>query len=295
MAKQKKQVLGRGISALLKDPESGIKMTEGGSLMALIAPALIEVNPFQPRTSFDEGALEELAQSIKQLGIIQPITVRRLENGVFQLVSGERRLRAAQRAKLNEIPAYIREANDQESLEMALVENIQRQELDPIEIALSYQRLIDEIQLTQENLSKRVGKERSTITNYLRLLKLHPQVQDALKNKSISMGHGRTIMSLERASDQLSLLGEVLSKGLSVRATENRARVLLGASTRPSSAQKPLAKGLSKKAEAAIAQLKELSGKEVSADLRSDGSGMLIFPFDSEKDLLKLKKALIGE
>ena len=178
---------------------------------------------------------------------------------------------------------------------MALVENIQRQELDPIEIALSYQRLIDEIQLTQENLSKRVGKERSTITNYLRLLKLHPQVQDALKNESISMGHGRTIMSLERASDQLSLLGEVLSKGLSVRATENRARVLLGASARPSSTQKPLAKGLSKKAETAITQLKELSGKEVSADLRTDGSGMLKFPFDSEKDLLKLKKALIGE
>ncbi|MDA0950721.1 MAG: ParB/RepB/Spo0J family partition protein, partial [Bacteroidetes bacterium] len=222
MAKQTKQVLGRGISALLKDPESGIKLTEGGSLMALISPSLIEVNPFQPRTSFDEGALDELAQSIKQLGVIQPVTVRKLDNGVFQLVSGERRLRAAIKAGLVEIPAYIREANDQESLEMALVENIQRQELDPIEIALSYQRLIDEIQLTQDKLSERVGKQRSTITNYLRLLKLHPQVQDALKNKSISMGHGRAIMSLESPSDQLRLLGEVLSKKLSVRETENR-------------------------------------------------------------------------
>ncbi len=295
MAKQTKQVLGRGISALLKDPESGIKLTEGGSLMALISPSLIEVNPFQPRTSFDEGALDELAQSIKQLGVIQPVTVRKLDNGVFQLVSGERRLRAAIRAGLVEIPAYIREANDQESLEMALVENIQRQELDPIEIALSYQRLIDEIQLTQDKLSKRVGKQRSTITNYLRLLKLHPQVQDALKNKSISMGHGRAIMSLESPSDQLRLLGEVLSKKLSVRETENRSRALLGARIMPIRTQSNSSAALSKKTEAAIAQLKQYSGKEVSADMRSNGSGVLKFPFDSEKDLLKLKKMLLGE
>lgn len=295
MAKQTKQVLGRGISALLKDPDSGIKGSEAGSLMALISPSLIEVNPFQPRTSFDEGALEELAQSIKQLGVIQPVTVRKLENGVFQLVSGERRLRAAIRAELDEIPAYIREANDQESLEMALVENIQRQELDPIEIALSYQRLIDEIQLTQDNLSKRVGKQRSTITNYLRLLKLHPQVQDALKNKSISMGHGRAIMSLEQPSDQLSLLGEVLSKALSVRATESRSRSLLGARRMPIRIQSHSSSTLSKKTEAVIAQLKDFSGKEVSADVRSNGSGVLKFPFDSEKDLMILKKMLLGE
>lgn len=295
MAKQTKQVLGRGISALLKVPESGIKGSEKGSLMALISPSLIEVNPFQPRTSFDEGALDELAQSIKQLGVIQPVTVRKLDNGIFQLVSGERRLRAAIRAELDEIPAYIREANDQESLEMALVENIQRQELDPIEIALSYQRLIDEIQLTQDNLSKRVGKQRSTITNYLRLLKLHPQVQDALKNKSISMGHGRAIMSLEQPSDQLSLLGEVLSKELSVRATENRSRSLLGARIMPIRTQIHSSSAPSKKTEAVIAQLKDFSGKEVSADVRSNGSGVLKFPFDSEKDLLKLKKMLLGE
>ena len=295
MAKQTKQVLGRGISALLKDPDSGIKGSEAGSLMALISPSLIEVNPFQPRTSFDEGALEELAQSIKQLGVIQPVTVRKLENGVFQLVSGERRLRAAIRAELDEIPAYIREANDQESLEMAVVENIQRQELDPIEIALSYQRLIDEIQLTQDNLSKRVGKQRSTITNYLRLLKLHPQVQDALKNKSISMGHGRAIMSLEQPSDQLSLLGEVLSKALSVRATESRSRSLLGARRMPIRTQSHSSSTLSKKTEAVIAQLKDFSGKEVSADVRSNGSGVLKFPFDSEKDLMILKKMLLGE
>jgi ParB family chromosome partitioning protein len=261
----------------------------------LISPSLIEVNPFQPRTSFDEGALDELAQSIKQLGVIQPVTVRKLESGVFQLVSGERRLRAAIRADLDEIPAYIREANDQESLEMALVENIQRQELDPIEIALSYQRLIDEIQLTQDNLSKRVGKQRSTITNYLRLLKLHPHVQDALKNKSISMGHGRAIMSLEQPSDQLSLLGEVLSKELSVRATENRSRSLLGRKQIPIRTRGHSSSALSKKTEAVIAQLKDFSGKEVSADVRTNGSGVLKFPFDSEKDLLKLKKMLLGE
>jgi len=291
MAKQQKQVLGRGIAALLKDPDKDITMSEGGSLMAFIAPSLIEVNPFQPRTTFDEQALSELAQSIEQLGIIQPITVRKVENGSFQLVSGERRLRAALLANLERVPVYIREASDQESLEMALVENIQRQELDPIEIALSYQRLIDEIQLTQDKLSKRVGKQRSTITNYLRLLKLHPQVQDALKNRSISMGHGRAIMSLENHSDQLRLLGEVLGKGLSVRATENGARQL----TQPISSKPAGEPKLTKKVASAVEALQHFSGKEVSVDLRANGSGVLKFHFDSEKDLLKLKKALIGE
>lgn len=295
MAKQKKQVLGRGISALLKDPESGIRRSEAGSLMALIAPSLIEVNPYQPRTSFDEAALDELAQSIKQLGIIQPITVRRLDSGVFQLVSGERRLRAALRAGLGEIPAYIREANDQESLEMALVENIQRQELDPIEIALSYQRLIDEIQLTQDKLSKRVGKERSTITNYLRLLKLHPQVQDALKNRSISMGHGRAIMSLERSADQLFLLEQVLHQGLSVRATESSARQLSTRKSKPTTTPNASSQPWSKKTEALVSELKARYGKEVSAQMRPNGSGVLKVPFESEKDLIKLKKALLGE
>ncbi|MFM1808022.1 MAG: hypothetical protein RLZZ242_747 [Bacteroidota bacterium] len=295
MAKQKKQVLGRGISALLKDPESGIRRSEAGSLMALIAPSLIEVNPYQPRTSFDEAALDELAQSIKQLGIIQPITVRRLDSGVFQLVSGERRLRAALRAGLGEIPAYIREANDQESLEMALVENIQRQELDPIEIALSYQRLIDEIQLTQDKLSKRVGKERSTITNYLRLLKLHPQVQDALKNRSISMGHGRAIMSLERSSDQLFLLEQVLHQGLSVRATESSASQLATRKSKPTTTPNASPQPWSKKTEALVSELKARYGKEVSAQMRPNGSGVLKVPFESEKDLIKLKKALLGE
>ena len=291
MAKQQKQVLGRGIAALLKDPDKDITMSEGGSLMAFIAPNLIEVNPFQPRTTFDEQALSELAQSIEQLGIIQPITVRKVENGSFQLVSGERRLRAALLANLERVPVYIREASDQESLEMALVENIQRQELDPIEIALSYQRLIDEIQLTQDKLSRRVGKQRSTITNYLRLLKLHPQVQDALKNRSISMGHGRAIMSLENHPDQLQLLGEVLGKGLSVRATENRARQI----AQPKSS-KPISNlKLSKKAASAVEALQQLSGKEVSVDLRTNGSGVLKFHFESAKDLLKLKKALTGE
>ena len=291
MAKQQKQVLGRGIAALLKDPDKDITMSEGGSLMAFISPSLIEVNPFQPRTTFDEQALSELAQSIEQLGIIQPITVRKVENGSFQLVSGERRLRAALLANLERVPVYIREASDQESLEMALVENIQRQELDPIEIALSYQRLIDEIQLTQDKLSKRVGKQRSTITNYLRLLKLHPQVQDALKNRSISMGHGRAIMSLENHSDQLRLLGEVLGKGLSVRATENGARQL----TQPISSKPAGEPKLTKKVSSAVEALQHFSGKEVSVDLRANGSGVLKFQFDSEKDLLKLKKALIGE
>ena len=181
MAKSgKKQAMGRGLSALLKDPENDIQSSSDKNADKVIGNVVeleldsIEVNPFQPRSNFNDEALEELATSIKELGIIQPITVRKLDFNKFQLVSGERRYRASKLLGLATIPAYIRIANDQESLEMALVENIQRQDLDPIEIALSYQRLIEEVNLTQERLSDRVGKKRSTITNYLRLLKLGP-------------------------------------------------------------------------------------------------------------------------
>lgn len=186
--KAKKQVLGRGISALMKEPLKEIKSAKDKGAEKIIGNIIdlplddISVNPYQPRLHFNEEMLEELAASIKELGIIQPITVRKTDLDEFQLVSGERRFRAAKRAGLETIPAYVRLANDQELLEMALVENIQRQELDPIEIALSYKRLIDEIKITQEKLSERVGKKRSTITNYLRLLKLHPSVQNAMRD-----------------------------------------------------------------------------------------------------------------
>jgi ParB family chromosome partitioning protein len=221
MSKTRKPVLGKGLSALLQDPNKDSSISAVNSpMMAFIHPDEVAVNPYQPRTTFDEEALADLAQSISELGIIQPITVRKISDGNYQLVSGERRLRASKLAKLESIPAFVREANDQESLEMALVENIQREDLDPIEIALSYQRLIDEIDLTQESMSKRVGKKRSTITNYLRLLKLHPQVQGALRRREISMGHGRALMAVEDEKAQIELLVLVLEKSLSVRATE---------------------------------------------------------------------------
>ena len=197
----KKQALGRGLSALLKDPANDIRSAEDKNADKVVGNIIdldisnIEVNPFQPRTSFNEDALRELASSIKELGVIQPITVRKLSFDKYQLVSGERRFRASKLLGNTTIPAYIRIANDQESLEMALVENIQRQDLDPIEIALSYQRLIDEIQLTQEQMSNRVGKNRSTIANYLRLLKLDPIVQTGMRDGFLSMGHGRASVS----------------------------------------------------------------------------------------------------
>jgi ParB family chromosome partitioning protein len=193
----KKQALGRGLSALLKDPEKDISSASDANAEKVVGNIIdldveaIEVNPFQPRSTFNEEALKELSISIKELGIIQPITVRKTGVNEFQLISGERRFRASKIAGLKTIPAFVRLANDQESLEMALVENIQRQDLDPIEVALSYQRLIDEINLTQEQMSERVGKKRSTIANYLRLLKLDPMIQTGMKDGFISMGHGR--------------------------------------------------------------------------------------------------------
>jgi ParB family chromosome partitioning protein len=228
----KKQALGRGLSALLKDPENDIQSVSDKNADQVIGNVVeldidsIETNPFQPRSNFNDEALEELASSIRELGIIQPITVRKLDFNKFQLVSGERRFRASKLVGLETIPAYIRIANDQESLEMALVENIQRQDLDPIEIALSYQRLIDEIQITQEKLSDRVGKKRSTITNYLRLLKLDPIIQTGMRDGFISMGHGRALINIDKKKEQISVYEKVVSDGLSVRETEQLVKAL---------------------------------------------------------------------
>jgi len=222
----KKQALGRGLSALLKDPSNDIQSVKDRNADKVIGNIVelelesIEVNPFQPRTNFNEDTLRELATSIKELGVIQPITVRKLAFDKYQLVSGERRFRASKLLGLETIPSYIRIANDQESLEMALVENIQRQDLDPIEIALSYQRLIDEIQLTQEKMSERVGKKRSTIANYLRLLKLDPIIQTGMRDGFVSMGHGRAIINVDDQTTQLDIYEKILSNKLSVRETE---------------------------------------------------------------------------
>jgi len=223
----KKKALGRGLGALIDidetvDTEEIIeKRNENSSApISEVKLADIETNPFQPRTEFDQEALEELSNSIKELGIIQPVTLRELGDGKYQLISGERRMRASLMAGKETITAYVRKANDTEMLEMALVENIQREDLDSIEVAISYQRLLDECQLTQEVLSTRVGKKRSTVTNYLRLLKLPAEVQLAIRNRKISMGHARALVSLDAKEDQVDVLFRIIEEELSVRKTE---------------------------------------------------------------------------
>jgi len=291
MSKTRKPVLGKGLSALLQDPNKDSSISAVNSpMMAFIHPDEVAVNPYQPRTSFDEEALADLAQSISELGIIQPITVRKINDGSYQLVSGERRLRASKLAKLDSIPVFVREANDQESLEMALVENIQREDLDPIEIALSYQRLIDEIDLTQESMSKRVGKKRSTITNYLRLLKLHPKVQGALRRREIMMGHGRALMAIEDEKAQTELLASVLEKSLSVRATEELVRKHGSPKNTKLGPKDP-----SKKVLSAIDDLEQGLNRKVQLKANQDGSGSITVTFNSTKDLIRLKKQLLGE
>ncbi len=198
----KKQALGRGLSALLNDGGETNDEQRSGAQIVSIDIENIQVNPYQPRTRFNEEALNELADSIKSLGLIQPITVRKKDQGQYELVSGERRYRASKKVGLKKIPAYVRSANDQELLEMALVENIQRQDLDPIEIALTYQRLLEDISLSVSELGQRVGKDRSTVTNYLRLLKLDPLIQSGMRDGWISMGHGRSLINVDRVEDQ---------------------------------------------------------------------------------------------
>ena len=225
--RSKKKVLGRGLSVLLGDDEKNTfgKEVENkdqeviGKIIQLDINE-IEINPLQPRSNFSETLIEELASSIKSLGLIQPITVRKIESNKFQLISGERRFRAAKLINLLKIPAYVRIANDEEILEMALVENIQRKDLDPIEIALCYERLIKEANITQDVLSERVGKKRSTIANYIRLLKLDPIIQTGIRDGFLSMGHGRAIINIEETDKQLEIYEKIISKKLSVRQTE---------------------------------------------------------------------------
>lgn len=288
----KKQALGRGLSALLKDTPDITSATDKnadkvvGNIIDIDIDA-IEVNPFQPRTYFDEEALRELASSIKELGVIQPITVRKMEGNTFQLVSGERRFRASKLIGNKSIPAYIRIANDQEMLEMALVENIQRKNLDPIEVALSYQRLIDEIQLTQEELSTRVGKKRSTVTNYLRLLKLDPILQTGMRDGFISMGHGRALINVDNSDDQLSIYERILKEKLSVRQTEALVQALKGGA-RPA-AKKPTAPKFVKES---LSDFSNFFGHKVSISANAKGKGKITIPFHSKEDFERIKKLL---
>ncbi|GAA3615640.1 ParB/RepB/Spo0J family partition protein [Flavivirga amylovorans] len=296
----KKQALGRGLSALLKDPENDIQSVQDKNADKVIGNIVeldidsIEVNPFQPRTNFSEESLRELASSIKELGIIQPITVRKLDFNNFQLVSGERRFRASKSIGLKTIPAYIRIANDQESLEMALVENIQRQDLDPIEIALSYQRLIDEINLTQEQMSERVGKKRSTIANYLRLLKLDPIIQTGMRDGFISMGHGRAIINIEDTTIQLDIYEKILSNKLSVRETENLVRNFNDTQVVEVAPKKEKTEDTPKFIKKGISTFSEYFGHKIDVKVSKNGKGKITIPFHSEEDFNRIKKLIDG-
>ena len=247
----------------------------------------IKTNPYQPRTNFDKNALDDLVKSIAVLGVIQPITVRKIENG-YELISGERRFRASQIVGLETIPAYVRLANDQEMLEMALVENIQRQDLDAIEIALSYQRLLDEINLTQEQLSHRVGKDRTSISNYLRLLKLDPIIQTGIRDGMISMGHGRAIIAIDDVDLQLEMYEKVIADNLSVRETEKLIQLY----------KKPAAKKITKSADLsneykrAQLSISENVQSKVEIKRAQNGKGKIIIDFNSDQEFERLRKLL---
>ena len=289
----KKQALGRGLSALLKETAEVNSASDKnadklvGNIIEIDIKS-IEVNPFQPRTYFDEEALRELASSIKELGVIQPITVRKLNSDKFQLVSGERRFRASKLIGNTTIPAYIRLANDQEMLEMALVENIQRKNLDPIEVALSYQRLIDEIQLTQEELSSRVGKKRSTVTNYLRLLKLDPIIQTGMRDGFISMGHGRALINVDSNTDQLNIYEKIVRDKLSVRQTEDLVKNLRAGTITKAARKETLPKYITDGAK----EMTNYFGNKVNVTVNNKGKGKISITFNSEEDFNRIKKLL---
>ncbi len=290
----KKQALGRGLSALLKDPNNDIQNAQDKNADKVVGNIVeldldnIDMNPFQPRTSFNEETLRELASSIRELGVIQPITVRKMAFDKYQLVSGERRFRASKLVGNTTIPAYIRIANDQESLEMALVENIQRQDLDPIEIALSYQRLIDEINLTQEEMSERVGKNRSTIANYLRLLKLDPIVQTGMRDGFLSMGHGRALINVDDTGDQLDIYEKIIADKLSVRQTESLVKNYHNTTEKTLPAEEETPKFIKK----GTKDFADYFGAKVDVKVAKNGRGKITIPFSSEEDFNRIKKLI---
>jgi len=294
----KKQALGRGLSALLKDSINDITSisdnneNQGIGTIIDLDLKLIEMNPFQPRSRFNEESLRELASSISELGVIQPITVRKLEFNKFQLVSGERRFRASKLIGKITIPAFIRVANDQESLEMALVENIQRQDLDPIEISLSYQRLIEEIEITQEALSDRVGKSRSTIANYLRLLKLDPIIQTGMRDRFISMGHGRAIINIDNSREQLRIYEKVISENLSVRETEALVRNLKIKTKKKTLTKKTVLPNYLKTAKK---ELSKYLDSPVIIKSSATNKGNVSIPFKNKRDFYRILNLLKRE
>lgn len=297
MTYQKKTGLGRGLSALLDDTEV-VQNTrqqvsnEGASLGTIshVKISQVEVNPFQPRSDFAPETLQELADSIKLQGLIQPITVRRIGHNAYQLISGERRLRASKLAGLSEIPAYIRTANDQQMLEMALIENIQRENLNAIEVALSFQRMIEECSLKQEELGDRVSKSRSTVTNYLRLLKLPPTIQASIRDSEITMGHARALISVEDVEKQLYIHREIIKDGLSVRRVEELVRELQKNGNKVKTSGKP--KVMSFQFQKIQDDLASKFGTRVKLKVQDRGTGAIEIPFMSEDDLNRILEML---
>ena len=295
MAKSnQKQVLGRGLSAILNDPDNLTKSINDKNANETIGKIIdlplenIITNPKQPRTHFNEEALKELSNSIQELGIIQPITVRKVNKNNYQLISGERRYRASKMAGIKNIPSYIRVANDNELLELALVENIQRKDLDPIEIGLSYKRLIDEINLTQDQLSNRVGKKRSTITNYIRLLKLDPIIQTGIRDKFISMGHGRALVNVENNKEQIELYKKIVKKSLSVREVEKLVQALKSKTSKNTIYSSPFI------SQTAL-DLEKFFETPVKVISNSEGKGFLKINFESQEKLQHILNKVKGE
>lgn len=286
----KKNAFGKGLGALLSNIESEVNTNQPNVVaelsrgVAMIPIKFIEPNPFNPRTDFEETALQELAESIAVHGVIQPVTVRRLSENQYQIISGERRWRASQKAGLDELPAYVRIANDQELLEMALVENIQREDLNAIEVAVTYKRLMEECALTQEQLSERVAKKRSTVTNYIRLLKLPPEVQNSIKNNVITMGHARAIVGVDDIATQLAVFKTTVDQGLSVRATEELIKKYGNAVEKPKAQPSSLPRAY----ESVQSNLRDTLGAKVGLTLGKEGSGKITIDFSSTDDLNRI-------
>ena len=296
---KKKGGLGRGLNALIQGsydqkPKSELPSSDllEVNTIADIRLDQIETNPFQPRTHFDQVALEELAESIKIQGIIQPITVRQLGENSFQLISGERRFQASKLAGLETIPAYIRKANDQQMLEMALIENIQRENLNAIEIALSYQRLLSECNLKQEELGDRVGKKRTTVTNYLRLLKLPPAIQIGLRDNAISMGHARALINIDTIDNQLAVYNKIIEQELSVRKVEELVRNMAQANKKPEAQTKLSFNKYEEETKKVEGRLSTYFGTKIQVKASNDGKGEIKIPFVSVDDLNRILEIL---
>jgi ParB family chromosome partitioning protein len=295
----KKRALGRGLGALLDNPAEAQpqydieKDLHAVGTVAHVPLDLIQSNPFQPRTDFDQQSLDELANSIKEQGVIQPVTVRKADEGKFQLISGERRCKAAQLAGLSTIPAYIRSANDQEMREMAIVENIQRENLNPIEIALGYQQLIEDCKLTQEMLAERLGKSRSSITNQLRLLRLPAEIQIGLRSEMITTGHARALIPIENVQTQMEIYQDIIAQGLSVRDVEEIVKNILEAAENEDNetdAPKPekSKKTDNSKYEELQKKLSGYYGSKVQIKTRAGGKGAIVINFSSGEDLERI-------